>query len=88
MEGIIPHGATWLNGRKWEDEPPPEAIAAPKVVKTFVTPPADPRTPEQKAADLAADRKRVEADKAQAASAAELLAKLRGGIGQLPEENP
>ncbi len=58
-----------------------------KVVKAFVTPPADPRTPEQKAADLAADRKRVEADKAQAASAAELLAKLRG-IGTMPEENP
>ncbi len=59
-----------------------------KVVKAFVTPPADPRTPEQKAADLAADRKRVEADKAQAATAAELLAKLRGGIGTMPEEKP
>ncbi len=59
-----------------------------KIVKAFVTPPADPRTPEQKAADMATDRKRVEADKEQAASAAELLAKLRGGIVRPVEENP
>ncbi len=88
LEGIVPHGATWLNGRKWEDEPPPEAKPAPKIVPNYMKPPADPRTPEQKAADMAADRKRIEADKEQAASAAELLAKLRGGIGRPVEENP
>lgn len=25
QRGIIPHAATWLNGRRWADEPPPAA---------------------------------------------------------------
>ncbi len=83
----IPLPTTWLNAAQWDDEPLPPAAPTVKIVPNFMKPPADPRTPEQKAADLAADRKRVEADKAQAASAAELLAKLRG-IGTIPEENP
>jgi len=26
IEGKIPHAATWLRGRRWEDERPPEGV--------------------------------------------------------------
>ena len=29
LDGVVPHAATWLNGRRWEDEEPPERATGP-----------------------------------------------------------
>ncbi len=67
----------------WVRDPPKPTIGK-KFEPRYAA--ADNRTAAQKAADRAAEQKRIEADKEQAAGAAELLAKLRG-IGRPVEEN-
>jgi len=35
MRGVIPHPATWLNGERWDDEPPVPPRATPAVAPTL-----------------------------------------------------
>ncbi len=88
IEGYVPYGATWLNGRKWEDEPPPEATPVLKIVTNYMKPAALDKTPAQIAAETLANRQRAKAEAEAAAASLAGKVKLLGGIGTMPEENP